>query len=53
MNDRKDDGTTLGGIGIAIACLICFAAGYWVRDLGFRFYVQQSPPVERSRDQAR
>ncbi len=34
MNYHSDDGSTFGGIAVAIAIVLAFTAGYWVRDQG-------------------
>lgn len=48
--DRKDDGSFIGGFVMAIACLVCFISGYFLRDAGYQFQIQQpsSPSVERN-----
>ncbi len=47
MTQRKDDGSFVGGFVMAIACLLCFFGGYWLRDLGFQFHIQQQEPTEQ------
>ena len=46
MNYHRDDGSTFGGVVTVALCLICFCAGYTVRDRGITFKVQ-IPTIER------
>ncbi len=45
MNYHNDDGSTFGGIVTAALCVICFCAGYTVREHGITFRVDQVKPV--------
>ena len=40
---HQDDGSTLSGIGVAIACIICLFIGYAVRDAGYQIQFNQQP----------
>ncbi len=40
----KDDGTTIGGVVMMLACFACLIAGYSIRDQGFK--IQFSVPAQ-------
>ena len=46
MSYHEDDGSTFGGLIVAVLLVISFCAGYTVRDQGITFKIQ-APQVQR------
>jgi preprotein translocase subunit SecG len=46
MSYRKDDGSTVTGIIFVVFCVASFAMGYWIRDQGVIFQINQTQPQQ-------
>jgi hypothetical protein len=47
MNNHRDDGTFATGLVMAFLMILSAAGGYWVRDIGIIFRVEQAPIVHQ------
>jgi hypothetical protein len=46
---KGDDGTTIGGVVMTLACIVCLVLGYTARDRGLIIRFQQDNSLEQVR----